>query len=571
MKVSLSNNNIIQQRNISNVRNQRNNKSAKAQNSNGQVSFKGAGTAATAFLDFLATNPVWGATATDVGFMGTPTTLTEISRRGLGYGAEAAFREYTSTINDACVGLYGLGAGTVLAGALAKGIDKPQKIFASNESVDVHTALWKDSNGDVNKYVDKYVDNLKGFNPNSDRADAKGYVSIEDGELKNSIKNDMKSVLDTNIDNKQRDKILKRLGAEIVEATGSDAELVLSHGDKSVTSSIGTVTDDFYKMTKAMKENGNVSKIGEFASKLKRFGKGRAMLGLGAAMAVSSCFQPINVWLTKKRTGSDGFGGDSSKPKDNSAKFKAKKLASMAAMSGIMLATLKAKPSQFIDKMMYKGMAPTVDQFKGLYGITILSRMWMGRQDDELREINIKSILGYLNWLVLGNVVEKGVAYAMEKKGNPILKYNKEGSKDGFIFKHFGEKVDKFFNGSITSRREMISEALKKESKSVLNADGTAKNMKQLLKDAKALNNPALNKNLKLRTIAQLANYAYSGIVLGFGVPFLNISITNGVTKKRNAKKEHENIMKTSKDMAINNQIQQSSFAEMKKNYSKTA
>ena len=100
---------------------------------------------------------------------------------------------------------------------------------------------------------------------------------------------------------------------------------------------------------------------------------------------------------------------------------------------------------------------------------------------------------------------------------------------------------------------------------------GTAKNMKQLLKDAKALNNPALNKNLKLRTIAQLANYAYSGIVLGFGVPFLNISITNGVTKKRNAKKEHENIMKTSKDMAINNQIQQSSFAEMKKNYSKTA
>ena len=35
--------------------------------------------------------------------------------------------------------------------------------------------------------------------------------------------------------------------------------------------------------------------------------------------------------MTKKRTGSDGFGGDETRSKDNSAAFKAKKLASTIA------------------------------------------------------------------------------------------------------------------------------------------------------------------------------------------------------------------------------------------------
>ena len=104
MKVSLSNN--IQQQNLTANKNH-----AQKQN---QVSFKGAGF--TAVLDYLATNPVWGATATDVLFMGSPTTGIEIYRRGWGYGFEAGFREYTSTMNDASVGLYGLAAGTLLAG-----------------------------------------------------------------------------------------------------------------------------------------------------------------------------------------------------------------------------------------------------------------------------------------------------------------------------------------------------------------------------------------------------------------------------------------------------------------------
>lgn len=546
MKVSLSQN--TQQRNLS-ITNAKN-KKTDCQNNN-SVAFKGAG--ATALLDFLATNPVWGATATDVGFMGTPTTATEVWRRGWGYGFEAGFREYTSTLNDASVGLYGLAAGSLIAGALTKdGIKDPQRIFASNESIDFHSQKWKNSGGNIDKYINDYVDSIRGFNPNADptkvKIDANGYVEI-DKDLRQGIVDDMKKLSEDNLDKKTIKKITKRLNSKLVEATGAETEILLKNGDKSFTSSVSTVTDDFYRMTKALKENGSISKVDNFVSKLKKFGKGRALLGLGAAMGISACFQPINVWMTKKRTGSDGFGGDESRAKDNSIGFKALKAASMAGMAGITLASLQAKPTQFLNKMLFKGAAPTLDQFKGLYGTTIMSRMWMSRDKDELREVDIKSTLGFLNWLVFGNFVEKGVVMALENKKNPILRYNKENSKNGFLNKLFGEKVDKFFNSNITSRREMVTEALKEKNISTINADGTAKKMKELLKDFKKYsNNAAVKKNLKIKTIAQLAGYAYTGIVLGAGVPYLNISITNSVTNKRNKKKAHDAAVETAKN-----------------------
>ena len=570
MKVSLSQN--IQQHNLFKTQNA-NTGSNKKDNS---VAFKGAG--AIAFLDYLATNPVWGATATDFCFMGSPTTGMELYRRGWGYGLEAGFREYSSTLNDAAVGLYGLGAGALLAGMLSKdGITNPQRIFASNESIDVHSSLWKANNGNIDNYINDYIDSIKGFNPNHAKADANGYVAIENAteeqqQLRKNIFEDMKKLATEKLSKKDYENVNGRLNANLIAATGSESELMIKHGDKSVSTSVTTVTDDFYRMTRALKENGEISKVDKFVSKLKHFSKGRALLGLGAAMLISSCFQPINVWMTKKRTGSDGFGGDETRKKDNSASFKAKKLGSMALMTGIMLATLKAKPSQVLDRMLFKGTAPTIDQFKGLYGVTILSRMWMGRDNDELREIDIKSILGYLNWLVLGNFVEKGVVMAMEDKNNPILRYNKENSKNGFLYRMFGEKTDKFFNSNITSRREIVTEALRAKGISVLNPDGSAKKMKTLLKDfEKITDNPVAKRALKLKTRAQIAGYVYSGVVLGAGVPYLNISITNHVTKKRNEKLAKMNAIKEAKDNYFDKDIVNTAFAQIKTNHKQSA
>jgi len=196
---------------------------------------------------------------------------------------------------------------------------------------------------------------------------------------------------------------------------------------------------------------------------------------------------------------------------------------------------MKAKPSQVLDKVLYKGTAPTIDQFKALYATTICSRMVVARDKDELRECDTKDILGYLNWLVLGNFVNKAVVMGMQDKNNPVIRYNKEGTKNGFLYKHFGEKVDKFFNSNIASRKEVVSDALRKEGISTIGEDGKALKLGAMIK--KLPKGSAARKNLKILNIGQIANYAYSCSVLGLGIPSLNIAITESLEKKRKAKK----------------------------------
>lgn len=545
---------------------QQNNYKVGVNKRNSEVSFKGL----TSVLDYLATNPVWGATAVDVGSMGTPRVCVDTYNRGASAGFETGFREYSSTINDASLGLYGLGAGTILAGALSKnfGVKDAQRIFASADSIDVHSNKWKAHNGNIDSYINDYVDNLKGFNPLNERADKDGFVSIAQ-KSKEDIKTDLKELTKDNLSKKERGSIIRRLNSRIIEATGAESEIVLKHGDKSVSSTVQTATDDFYRLTKALKENNNIAKVDKFVGKLKSFCKGRAVLGIGAAMAVSACFQPFNVWMTKKRTGSDGFAGMEGREKDNSAGFKALKLGSSAAMATIAMASLNAKPAQLLDKMLFKGVAPTIDQFKGIYATTICSRMLSARDKDELRETDTKDILGFLNWLVIGNLAEKGAIAVMEDKSNPIIKYNEESHKNGFIYKHLGKKWDRIIHGDVSTRKEIISEAFRKENgaKSMLNADGTAKKMGELLKDLSKTS--AARKNLKIKNIAQIINYGYSALVLGAGIPYLNISLTEHFAKKRKQKQSE-------KALSVNNQdfvVSKSNFGSLSsmKNIQKSA
>ena len=337
-------------------------------------------------MDFLATNPVWGATAVDITSMGTPRTLIDTYKRGPMAGVETGFREFSSTVNDASVGLYGLLAGTLLSGMVSKqfGVKNPQRIFASNDSIDIHAEKWKSNGGNIDGYINDCIDGMSGYNPNDSRADKKGYVKISE-EYKKNIFEDMKSLTQDGLSNENRKNITKRLNARITEATGAESEIMIKHGEKTATASLGAVTDDFYRLTKALKENGSLSTVDKFVSKLKTFGKSRAGLGLGLAIAISASAQPLNVYMTKKRTGSDGFAGMPGREKDKSTGFKLMKGASAAGMAGLAMASMQAKPSQIPDKVLFKSTAPTINQFKALYAATICSRMLVARDKDELR------------------------------------------------------------------------------------------------------------------------------------------------------------------------------------------
>ena len=187
-------------------------------------------------------------------------------------------------------------------------------------------------------------------------------------------------------------------------------------------------------------------------------------------------------------------------------------------------------PAKFMDKMSFNGKMPTINQLKGLYGLTIISRIFSTRDKDELRESLTKDTLGYVSWLILGDIVNKLVADGLDKS---TINYRANSKNAG--------KFKRSFNGSLKTRDEVLVETLanngisttKTENGKVLN-----KSFNEMVKDLDKLPE-ALKKTTKkrLRTlnIAQVAGYLTASLVLGLGIPNLNIYITNTLDKKRKA------------------------------------
>ena len=94
----------------------------KIQLNNSNPDFQGAG---AGFLRYLATNQAVGANLVDVSFMVVPRTGLDLIRRGPMAGAETGRREASGTTNHTLVGIYGLGAGALVAATM--GIDRSEE------------------------------------------------------------------------------------------------------------------------------------------------------------------------------------------------------------------------------------------------------------------------------------------------------------------------------------------------------------------------------------------------------------------------------------------------------------
>ena len=240
--------------------------------------------------------------------------------------------------------------------------------------------------------------------------------------------------------------------------------------------------------------------------------------------------QPINIYLTKKKTGSDGFVGVEGRTKDNSTGFKVLKGAASAGFAGLTLATLGTGLKGFMDKMAFKGFWPTISQLKGIYGLTIISRLMATRDKDELREALTKDTLGFLSWLVLGDIVNRMTAEGLDKS---VMNRTKDLDKEGFF--------KRVFHSKLKTRDEVLIETLANNGIETVKKDGDktiAKTFKEMMKDLDKLPEEAkkiTKKRLGTLNKAQLAGYLFSGLVLGLGIPNLNIYITNKLDQKRKA------------------------------------
>ncbi len=532
-----------------------------------QTSFTGAAdtlySIPAVFLRFLDTNQAWGANLVDLGSMVIPRTAYDMTHRGIPTGMETLRRESTGTANHASVGLYGTAAGALLAMALNNkyGI-KAHKIFANNDTLNILGKYWYDSlhsgaKEPLKEYLESVVSNIKVYNPTK-AIDNEGLVSIGKDTQEKVVEKLYKLISNADTKDTIKDADVDYIRRLITANTGGEKSVVLNgfHNGQPLRAdnTLSTLIENIHNVTKAFNKkevlNSFITASGfdkvEILKSLKRLNIGRSIAGLGIAASIGMSVQPINMYLTKKKTGIDGFPGVPGRKKDKSNSFKVLKTAmgilfGAGAISTIMIGGKKSAVKEvsktvseklndfgreFLNKIQFKGAMPTINQLKFVYGMTIVSRFMCARDKDELRESAVKDTLGFLNLLILGALVTKGATRAFNKELINLPK----NSKKGFF--------NWMRNSSVKSRDEVLLETLGKHGIEVTK-DGKALSYGKLLGQIKNLPKDeklALWKKLGTLDIAQLIGYAYSGIFLGYYLPKINATMSAANEEKRIAR-----------------------------------
>lgn len=530
--------------------------------------FKGAETAVINGLRFLNNSPAIGACAVDLGSMVIPRTIVDTKKRGIDAGTETGIREGSSTTNHALVGVVGLGAATIVSqGINHKYGVTANKIFANNDSIDVFKSFWIESKHNPEEYYKKALSSLSGLNgTNAD----------------NKISEGISSIAKDLTENKTLTKDLKRsIVARIVKETGAEGSFTISELKKAakntaqeevkpkvVTDSINVIIENMHSLGESFKTvtaeelkdpkkiEDALKKVSEYTDKLKTVKTASALLGLAVTCTIGCSVQPINTYLTKKRTGKEGFVGVEGREPDKTNGFKLMKLAASGVMGLLAFKTIGGGFKGVLNKIQFSSMLPNLNQFKMIYGMTIMSRFMSARDKNELRESTIKDFLGFANWLILGGMVSKLVARGLGKGGelvnNSVAKEGKNAVKYGWEW---------LTKASVKTYDQVLLKGLADAGKEVIK-DGKALGFGELMK----LADKATKAKVGKIALAQVAGYLYSGVVLGFGIAKLNIFITGKVQKAQKDKQPTKPASPDAKVMffAQNNDDKKSIFAKIK-------
>lgn len=495
----------------------------KAEQNNKNTTFKGAGTAVLTGLRGLNNSPAIGACAVDLCSMVIPRTAIEFKNRGPQAGIEAAFREGASCFIHACVGLIGLGAATLISGKFNQqyGV-KAQNIFANGDTINNLSNIWKTSEGQ-RQFFDGFLQNIKGLNGTEWRSVSQGarddivngLVSLAD-KTEQMAKASGKNKLTLAKEVKDLKTVIL---SKVTKDTGAQASFKLNAGAKEVSASLGELVDNAVVLSNSFKDKTK-EKLPEFIKTLKSNKVASTLLGMGICAILCMSVQPLNRYLTKKRTGQDGFVGVDNKEGDKSKGFKTAKTIAGVGFPLFAMKTI-GKPSDLLANIQFNSKVPTINQFKFLYGLTIGSRFLSSRDSNELREGIIKDTLGFTNWLILGGMVSKLTARALGGKeliNNPVAQ---DGAKKGI---KYGLKW--LTKASVKSFDEVLLPNAKEITK-----NGKMLKFSELFRKA---DSATKSKVLKIAG-SQIAGYLYSGLVLGVGIAKLNIFITKQVQARKKA------------------------------------
>ena len=436
----------------------------------------------------LSNNDMLNASFVDVFAMDTPRTIVETKNRGKQAGIEMGFREYTGTfIAEFSAAVFAILASKFISKKINPDIKVNSSSWITNNSLNVFSDLYNKSNKTPESYVETTLNAMSGVAGR----ETKNFSDIDKEKAKPVIEK-----LTDLITNKNTDKkVLENIQTDIINLLGADNSITIKSGKNEVSSNLTHTLRDIVDSGRNIFFTETKQNSGKIVSKLKHMNNLRIGIAIPLSMTLAITNQYLNRYLTKRRTGISNFVGENGY--ENNVAFKNqkgnekglwwKKLLS-AGIFVLMLTKVMGvkKPMDLIKKLEFDGPATSGNAIKTIYGTLILGRIFASKDSTELRETNVRDYLGFLNWLVLGGFVAKGVGQAMDKKQEKLFNISKKGTG----INHWLKEV------SLKSQKEIIAQG------------GNVK------------------ANLRKLNIAQMSGIAYSAIMLGILLPKLNIWMT---------------------------------------------
>lgn len=334
---------------------------------------------------------------------------------------------------------------------------------------------------------------------------------LKDGE---TIINTLAQTVDGNADAKDAKQLLQIVEHRVANALKVGGSINVQLDDKSLSTSLHNLLRDIYDLGKNVFKNKNIN-VEAALNKLNKINKVKTLGALSVASILGLTNQYINRWITKKRTGSSAFVGDIDyiQYEDTSfvgGKDKAKKATSfkksndsqkgskaglwawkLLASGGIVAlaaAVMRIKnPKDFVKKLEFTSAITSGNAIKTVYTATLVGRFLAADNKTELRESTTRDYLGFLNWLVFGGFVSKGVANLLDKGQKNLFNIHKEGKG----VKHWLNDISLKSHAEIAAKGEKFAE-----------------------------------KNIWKLNLAHASGLLYSTIALGVLLPLLNIAVT---------------------------------------------
>ena len=491
----------------------------KINNINNNLNFKSLSPLSKA-LYTLSNNDMLNASFVDIFAMDTPRTIVETKHRGKQAGIEMGFREYTGTfIAEFSAAVFGVLASKFISKKLKPEIKVNSNSWITNNGLEVFSDIFNKSDKTPYGYVEDTLNSITGVVGDK----TKSFADINKEKTKPIAEKLTNLITANNLDKKTGKKMLNQVQDEIINVLGADNLITVKSGKKEVTSNLSHALRDVVDSGKNIFFNKAKQNPNEVVSKLKKMNNLRIGIAIPLSMGLAITNQYINRYLTKKRTGIDNFVGENgyeNNVKDKNEKKKekglfAKKLLSAGVFTFMLTRVMGVKkPADLIQKLEFTGPATSGNAIKTIYGTLILGRIFASKDSTELRETTVRDYLGFLNWLVLGGFVAKGVGQMLDPKKKNLFNITKEGKG----IKHW------------------LSDVLLKSQKEIMAAGGNVK------------------ANLRKLNIAQISGIAYSALMLGVLLPKFNIWMTKkeGSKNKNIEQNKQQNVSFKSNFLSMN-------------------